>query len=206
MNACIVRHLLAVCVLLLTVPTLGAEEKPAAKGPGTPSPEKADAEPWLKPDPAALRRWQDMRFGMFIHWGPVSLTGHEIGWSRGAQTPIEEYDNLYKKFNPTKFNADEWVAVAKAAGMKYVVLTTKHHDGFCLWDTKQTDFNIMRSPFGRDVTKELAEACRRRASPSALTIRSATGTIPTFRSPVPAAVSSARPPTSPPTAATCGPR
>ena len=161
MNARIIRLLPAVCVLLWIVPTLGAEDKPAAKGPGTPAAAQAELEPWLKPDPAALKRWQDMRFGMFIHWGPVSLTGHEIGWSRGAQTPIDQYDNLYKQFNPTKFNADDWVAVAKAAGMKYMVLTTKHHDGFCLWDTKQTDFNIMRSPFGRDVTKELAEACRR---------------------------------------------
>lgn len=111
--------------------------------------------------PDAIRNWQDARFGMFIHWGPVALTGREIGWSRGSQTPIEEYDNLYKKFNPTKFNADEWVAVAKAAGMKYMVLTTKHHDGFCLWDTKQTDYNIMNTPFKRDVVKELAEACKK---------------------------------------------
>ena len=111
--------------------------------------------------PEALKKWRDARFGMFIHWGPVSLTGHEIGWSRGSQTPVEQYDELYKKFNPTKFNADEWVAVAKAAGMKYMVLTTKHHDGFCLWDTKQTDYNIMNSPFGRDVVKELAEACKK---------------------------------------------
>jgi alpha-L-fucosidase len=111
--------------------------------------------------PQALKNWRDARFGMFIHWGPVSLTGHEIGWSRGAQTPVEEYDNLYKRFNPTKFNADEWVATAKAAGMKYMVLTTKHHDGFCLWDTQQTDYNIMNSPFKRDVVKELAEACKR---------------------------------------------
>ena len=111
--------------------------------------------------PEALKNWRDARFGMFIHWGPVSLTGREIGWSRGAQTPIDEYDNLYKKFNPTGFNADEWVAVAKAAGMKYMVLTTKHHDGFCLWDTKQTDYNIMNSPFGRDVVKELVEACKK---------------------------------------------
>jgi len=111
--------------------------------------------------PAAIKNWQDARFGMFIHWGPVSLTGQEIGWSRGKQTPIEEYDNLYKQFNPTKFNADEWVAVAKAAGMKYMVLTTKHHDGFCLWHTKQTDYNIMNTPFKRDVVKELAEACKK---------------------------------------------
>jgi len=132
--------------LLFATVQLRAEEQP---------------KPWLKPDPAALKHWQDMRFGMFIHWGPVSLTGREIGWSRGTQTPIEEYDNLYKKFNPTKFSADEWVAVAKAAGMKYIVLTTKHHDGFCLWDTKYTDYNIMNSPFKRDVVKELSEACKK---------------------------------------------
>ena len=111
--------------------------------------------------PEAIRAWQDKRFGMFIHWGPVSLTAHEIGWSRGAQTPIEEYDNLYKKFNPTLFDADAWVKVAKDAGMKYIVLTTKHHDGFCLWDTQLTDYNIMNSPFHRDVVKELAAACKK---------------------------------------------
>ncbi len=117
---------------------------------------------WPKADPAAVARWQDMRFGMFIHWGPVSITGKEIGWSRGGnQTPIEVYDNLYKQFNPTNYNADEWVSVAKAAGMKYIVLTTKHHDGFCLWDTKVTDYNIMNSPFKRDVVKELAAACKK---------------------------------------------
>ncbi len=109
----------------------------------------------------AIKRWQDMRFGMFIHWGPVSLTGEEIGWSRAVQTPIEVYDNLYRRFNPTKFDADQWVSVAKAAGMKYIVLTTKHHDGFCLWDTKQTDYNIMHSPLARDVVRELADACKR---------------------------------------------
>jgi len=119
------------------------------------------AEPWMKPDPAALMRWQDMRFGMFIHWGPVSLTHREIGWSRGAETPIDVYDNLYKKFNPVKFHADEWVSLAKSAGVKYIVLTTKHHDGFCLFNTQQTDYNVMNSPFKRDVTKELAEACRK---------------------------------------------
>ena len=128
--------------------------------------------------PEAVKRWRDLRFGMFIHWGPVSLTGKEIGWSRGRETSVEEYDSLYKRFNPVKFNADEWVAVAKSAGMKYIVLTTKHHDGFCLWDTKETDYNIMNTPFGRDVTKELSDAC---------TTPPATGTIPTSRSPAPAA-------------------
>ncbi len=112
-------------------------------------------------NPEALKRWQDARFGMFIHWGPVSQTGQEISWSRGKKIPIEQYDNLYKTFDPEKFNADAWVSVAKAAGMKYMVLTCKHHDGFCLWDTKQTDYNIMHTPFKRDVVKELSDACHK---------------------------------------------
>ena len=122
------------------------------------------AEPAPQPGatPAAkLQTWREARFGMFIHWGPVSLKGTEIGWSRGAEVPIAEYDQLYRQFNPTNFNAGEWMRVAREAGMKYVVFTTKHHDGFCMWDTKQTEHNVMRSPFGRDVVKELAAACRR---------------------------------------------
>jgi alpha-L-fucosidase len=112
-------------------------------------------------DAQRLQWWREARFGMFIHWGPVSLTGQEIGWSRGQAISIAEYDRLYTKFNPPSFDADAWVKTAQNAGMKYVVLTTKHHDGFCLWDTKQTDFNIMHSPFGRDVVKELSAACKR---------------------------------------------
>jgi alpha-L-fucosidase len=119
------------------------------------------SEPWSKPDPAALKRWQEMRFGLFIHWGPVSISGQRISWSRGAPTPIEVYDNLYKKFDAPKFDPDAWASVAKATGMKYVVLGTKHHDGFCLWDTKQTDYNVMNSPLKRDVVKELADASRK---------------------------------------------
>jgi alpha-L-fucosidase len=108
-----------------------------------------------------LEWWKDARFGMFIHWGPVSLKGTEIGWSRGKEIPVDEYDALYKEFNPVNFNADSWVKLAKDAGMKYIVFTSKHHDGFCMWDTKYTGHNIMNSPFHRDVMKELAEACRR---------------------------------------------
>lgn len=121
----------------------------------------AAAPSWHKADPAAIARWQALRFGMFIHWGPVSLTGKEIGWSRGAGTPVSVYDNLYRRFDPTNFNADAWVSLAKAAGMKYIVLTCKHHDGFCLWNTKFTDYNIMHTPFHRDVVKELSAACQR---------------------------------------------
>lgn len=114
----------------------------------------------LQPSPGAVEAWQDMRFGMFICWGPVSLKGTEIGWSRGKQIPVEEYDNLYKQWNPRHFDAGEWARVVKETGAKYVVFLTKHHDGFCLWDTKETDYNVMNSPFGRDVTGELAKALR----------------------------------------------
>jgi len=108
-----------------------------------------------------LEEWKDKRFGMFVHWGPVSMKGYELSWSRGEQLSIDEYENLYKEFNPVGFNAEEWVNIAKAAGMKYIILTAKHHDGYCLWNTRQTDYNIMNSPFKRDIVKELAEACKK---------------------------------------------
>ncbi len=131
------------------------------------------AAPAPLPDPlraadADMQWWREARFGLFVHWGPVSLVGTEIGWSRGGERrgtggtgeiPLEVYDNLYKKFNPVKFDAREWVAIAKAAGMKYLVFTSRHHDGFSMFDTRLSDFTIMKSPFGRDVVKELAEAC-----------------------------------------------
>jgi alpha-L-fucosidase len=110
---------------------------------------------------ARLAWWREARFGMFIHWGPVSLKGTEIGWSRGAEVPVAEYDQLYKQFNPTLFDADAWVQIAKQAGMKYLVITSKHHDGFAIWDTKLSDYNIMNTPFHRDVLKELAAACHK---------------------------------------------
>ncbi len=108
-----------------------------------------------------LELWRDARFGMFIHWGPVSQAGTEISWSRGSEIPVEEYDMLYKQFNPVNFNAEEWVKLARDAGMKYIVFTSKHHDGFCMWDTKYSDYNIMNTPFQRDVVGELADACRK---------------------------------------------
>ena len=125
--------------------------------------------------PAAERLawWRDARFGLFVHWGPVSLKGTEIGWSRGGERrgygsrgteiPVEVYDNLYKRFNPTQFDANAWVATAKAAGMKYLVFTSRHHDGFSEFDTQADDYKITSpdSPFRRDVVKELAAACHR---------------------------------------------
>ena len=113
--------------------------------------------------------WREARFGMFIHYGPVALTGEEISWSRAnsnpkcpnnGKTPVEVYDNLYKKFNPTNFNAADWAGIAKMAGMKYVVLTAKHCDGFLLWDSKVDSYNITATPFKRDLCAELANAVR----------------------------------------------
>jgi len=127
-----------------------AQEKQAAAG-KQPPPANAERLAW----------WRDARFGMFIHWGPVSIKGTEIGWSRGAQVPLEEYDNLYKQFNPVRFNAKEWVALAQDAGMKYLVFTTRHHDGFSMFDSALTEYKITRSPFGRDVVRELADACHK---------------------------------------------
>jgi alpha-L-fucosidase len=120
-----------------------------------------------KAKPEALQSWRDARFGMFIHWGPVSITEKEISWSRANTNPkcpnngptaADVYDNLYKQFNPVKFNAKEWVATAKAAGMKYMVFTAKHCDGFLMWDSKVDAYNIMNTPFRRDVCAELAKA------------------------------------------------
>ena len=111
-----------------------------------------------------LAWWQEARLGMFMHWGPVSLIGKEISWSRTSYGPAK-YDSLYLRFNPTKFNAEKWVDIAKAAGMKYLVFTAKHHDGFCMWNTKTTNYNIMNSPFGRDVCKELANAAHKAQLP-----------------------------------------
>jgi alpha-L-fucosidase len=123
---------------------------------------------YLAATPDAMQWWREARFGLFIHWGPVSIKGTEIGWSRGGprrgtggtgEIPLDVYDNLYKEFNPTKFDARQWVAVAKDAGMKYLVFTSKHHDGFSEFDSKLTDYKVTNSPFKRDVAKELADAC-----------------------------------------------
>lgn len=108
---------------------------------------------------ARMNDFMAYRFGMFIHWGPVTLRGTEIGWSRGKQVPVDEYDNLYKEFNPVLFDANKWAKAAKDAGMKYLTITSKHHDGFCLWPTIYSGYNIMASQLKRDIVGELAKAC-----------------------------------------------
>ena len=117
---------------------------------------------------ARLAWWREARFGLFIHWGPSSLSGKEISWGRvghphdfngNEAVPAAEYDNLYKRFNPVKFDADAWMRLAKAAGMKYVVFVTKHHDGFSMWPTKlRPDYSIAATPFRRDICGEIAAA------------------------------------------------
>ncbi len=113
--------------------------------------------------------WRDARFGMFVHWGLYSVLAGEWGgksnyaeWIRNnAKIPIDEYEKLLGRFNPTEFDADRLASLAADAGAKYLVITTKHHDGFCLFDTKQTDFNVMRTPYKRDIMRMVADACRR---------------------------------------------
>ena len=127
---------------------------------------------YLKAGEQDIQAWRQMKFGLFIHWGPVSLKGTEIGWSRGGERrgrndkstgsiPVEVYDNLYKQFNPVNFDAEQWVRIAKDTGMKYLVFTSKHHDGFSMFDSKLTEYKITNSPFKRDVVGELADACHK---------------------------------------------
>ncbi len=118
---------------------------------------------------ARMKWWREARFGLFIHWGLYAIPAGEWKgktsygeWIRhSAQIPIAEYDKFVQQFNPLKFNADEWVRLARDAGMKYIVITSKHHDGFCLFDSKFTDYDIMSAPFKRDILKELSVACRK---------------------------------------------
>ena len=119
-----------------------------------------------------MQWFRDAKFGMFIHWGPCSVGQKEIGWGRdgnrpwdinkhGPRTNDPVYDNYYKQFNPTNYNADEWVKFAKASGMKYMVIITKHHDGFSQFDSKVTDYKITAGPYGRDIIQQFADACHK---------------------------------------------
>ena len=129
--------------------------------------------------PEQMQWFRDAKFGLFIHWGPSSISGEEISWGRmdrieGGQShqkvPADVYDNLYKQFNPVKFDADQWMAMAKEAGCRYVVFITKHHDGFSMWPTDQVRWNdpdrpkyysIAETPFRRDLCREIADAARK---------------------------------------------
>ncbi len=101
------------------------------------------------------------KFGMFIHWGPYALTGFQEQALARLNMDADEYEAMSMTFNPTEYDPESWVLLAKAAGAKYICFTAKHHDGFCMWDTKQTDYNIMNTPYGKDVLRMLADACEK---------------------------------------------
>ncbi|MBI2407123.1 MAG: alpha-L-fucosidase [Gemmatimonadetes bacterium] len=125
------------------------------------------AAPWGAPDRMAW--WREARFGMFVHFGLYSVLAGEWNgrtdygeWIRNnARIALEQYNTMLSRFNPTAFDADRMAALAAAAGMKYLVITTKHHDGFALWPSKQGDFNVARTPYRRDLMRLVADACRR---------------------------------------------
>jgi alpha-L-fucosidase len=107
-----------------------------------------------------MQWWLDAKFGMFIHWGLYSIIGHQEWVLESEGIPIPQYEILAKHFKPKPNAAREWARLAKAAGQKYMVLTTKHHEGFCLWDTKLTDYCAMKQGPGRDLVREFVDAAR----------------------------------------------
>ena len=108
-----------------------------------------------------IKWFKEAKFGMFIHWGLYSILERGEWVMYTERIPKEKYARLIKKFNPNNFNAEEWVEIAKNAGMKYMVLTSRHHDGFSLFNTKYSEFNSMKTPAKRDFIKEYIDACHR---------------------------------------------
>ena len=111
----------------------------------------------------AARRWfQDAKFGLFIHWGVYSLPARGEWVMNQERIPVTEYEKLPPQFNPVEFDADRWCRMAKDAGMRYITITSKHHDGFAMFDSRVSDYDIVdKTPYGKDVLKALAAACRR---------------------------------------------
>lgn len=131
-----VFSIISIISILPSFPASARAEEPAPLLPSAETEEQRSAR---------LSWWREARFGLFIHWGPASLSGTEISWSRighphdhpGLESvPPEVYDKLYLRFDPVKFDADAWMSLAREAGMKYVVFTAKHHDGFSMWPTR----------------------------------------------------------------------
>jgi len=110
----------------------------------------------------AARQWfQDAKFGLFVHWGVYSVEGNGEWLMNNRKMSIKDYEKLPPQFNPSKFDADAWCRMAKEAGMKYITITSKHHDGFAMFDSAISDYDIVDStPYGKDVLAQLAEACR----------------------------------------------
>ena len=144
-----------------------------------PTPSYSQSQSAATEDPAKRERlkwFHEAKYGLFIHWGLYAVPAGEwkgkripgIGeWIMNrAKIPVREYEGLAKQFNPVKFNADEWVQLARDAGMKYIVITSKHHDGFALYDSKVTKYDVVdATPFKRDILKELVAACKKQNMP-----------------------------------------
>lgn len=112
----------------------------------------------VKPD---VKWFEDARFGMFVHFGPYSVLGDGEWVMNNRPIKTNEYKRLQDFFNPQEFSAAEWVRIAKSAGMKYIAFTSRHHDSFSNWDTKQSDWNIMNTPYGKDIVRQLADECHK---------------------------------------------
>jgi len=135
----------------------------------------AQVPPPAAPDPAKAKRlewFRDVKYGMFIHWGLYAIPAGQWNGQRSpglgewvmfrSRVPVKEYETLASRFNPVNYHADEWVKLAKDAGMKYIVITSKHHDGFALFKSAASSYNVVdATPFKRDILKELADACAR---------------------------------------------
>lgn len=132
--------------------------------------EKAERMQWFK----------DARLGIFIHWGIYSVKGVDESWSfYNRYLPYEEYMKQTKGFTASKYNPDYWASLIKESGAKYAVLTTKHHDGVALFDTKQSELNVIKkTPAGKDLVKPFCEALRKQGIKNGLYIRCLTGRIP----------------------------
>lgn len=139
----------AALIAALLLPSMGMR---AQETPYVPSKENLAARKWF----------QDAKFGLFIHWGVYSVLGKGEWVMNNDHMSKTEYEKLPPQFNPVKFDPAQWVALAKAAGMKYITITSKHHDGFAMWNTQQNSWNIVdATPYGKDVLKALAEECRK---------------------------------------------
>ena len=145
------KTLIAACAAMAFGAAVAEEPKPPKRIFGETDAQRSQRMAW----------WTDSRFGMFIHFGLYAVPGrHEWVKSREGMTS-EEYDGKYlPRFNPDLYDAKQWARAAKSAGMKYAVLTTKHHEGFCMWDTATTDYKITKTVFGRDVVREFVDAFR----------------------------------------------
>ena len=123
---------------------------------------RADIDSVGSPDSLKLKWFHEAKFGLFVHWGLYTIPASGEWVQFGKSISGKEYETYAAQFNPVKFNAKEWVSMAKDAGMKYIVITTKHHDGFCMFDSKLTNYDIVdATPFGKDPMKDLAKECKK---------------------------------------------